>query len=57
MKIETYNAETGQFISIITEEEFNELCCYDENMIEDYKKFLRTHERIKSLNEIWKIID
>ena len=53
MKITIYNKDNDKVVQILNEDDLMSLCDNDQEMYEDYLRFLRTHDFIKSLNEIW----
>lgn len=57
MNIIVTNAETKQYIKNISEEQLFDMCGKDQRMYDDYIKYISTHNYIKNLNEIWKIIE
>lgn len=57
MIIEITNADTGQHLRTMTEEELFNECGKDKKIFEDYIRHIKSHTYIKPLNEYWKIVE
>ena len=57
MIVERTNADTGQHLRTMTEEELFNECGKDKKIFEDYIRHIKSHTYIKSLNEYWKIVE
>ena len=57
MHIIITNAETGQYIGKVTEEEFFKMCGNDQRMYDDYVNKLRKNPNVRTKKEIWTVIE
>lgn len=57
MEIIVTNSETNQYIRTITEEEFFKMCGNDQRMYDDYVNKLRKNPKVRTKQELWRVIE